>query len=114
MPCLPSSHPWMGSFSGRCVPLQFIAVCSQGNTLVFDVQTSGRLHISSEDALLDFPFQLVRIVGLVEHGLDSKWYIDPDPLLIALDSWRLWLYGGTPIKFLQWDPREWRWIDADN
>ena len=48
---------------------------------------SGWLLISLEDALLDFPFQLVRIVGLVEHGLDS---------------------------FLQWDLGEWRWIDADN
>lgn len=36
---------------------------------------------SSEDALLEVPFHLVKIVGLVEHGLDSEWYLDPDPLL---------------------------------
>ena len=71
---------------------------------MFDVQYGGTLFISSKDARLEISFQPVRIVGLVDHGLDSVWYLDPDTLLIALGSWRIWLYADSPINFLQWDP----------
>ena len=41
----------MGSFLGTGVPLQVIALCSQRDTLVFDVQIGGRVLKSSKDAL---------------------------------------------------------------
>ena len=81
----------MGSFLSTSAPLQVIAICSHGDALVFDVQPGGKLLRSLKGEFLELPFQLVRIVGLVEHALDSEWYLDPDPLLISLGSWRLWL-----------------------
>ena len=53
---LPPSHRWFGAFSGTGVPLQVIALCSDGDALVFDVQSGGRLLRPSENALLDVPF----------------------------------------------------------
>ena len=38
-------------------------------------------------------------------------YSDLQRMDVAL---RLWLYGGTPIKFLQWDSGEWKWINVDH
>ena len=87
----------MGSFSGIGVPLQVIALCSLEDSLAFDVQFGGRLSRSTEKT----PFHLLKIIGFLEEGPDSLWYLDLSPLLLAQGSWRLWLYGGAPIKFLQ-------------
>lgn len=53
-----------------------------------------------EGIIPDTRLSPVRIVG--RSG--KHWFIDPSPQIVTQGSWCLWLYGGSPIKYLHWDP----------
>ena len=56
-------------------------------------------------------FQPITVVSHMEKSyLKSEWYIDPNLGYNSLVFWRL--CGRAIIKYLQWDPDEWKWIGA--
>ena len=100
-------HKWVGLFSNFQILLGFCGLRDKDYFLSYDVLQDGRIVLIplEDECLVDATLKPIRILAKV----DKIWILDPDPNVVH-PWWDLWVVGKKPLRELEWDPREWKWL----